>query len=223
MEVSKVNCYLCDRQMPHQVTWRSVFFHEPEDVCCSRCRTGFEEIAAGCPICSAEGEGKCLDCVQWEATEYQGLIDSGTSLYRYNPPMKEYLHRYKFLQDVILSEVFASVLKEELQKQKSIIVPIPMNDEKLKLRTFSQVDRLLDAASIPYTHLLGKNRVALGGKSKAERIEMQNVFWWNEKQVPKKILLFDDLYTTGSTVRMAAKVLKDKGAKEIKIVTLIRA
>ncbi|ANU27726.1 competence protein ComF [Planococcus versutus] len=137
--------------------------------------------------------------------------------------MKEYLHRYKFLQDVILSEVFASVLKEELQKQKSIIVPIPMNDEKLKLRTFSQVDRLLDAASIPYTHLLGKNRVALGGKSKAERIEMQNVFWWNEKQVPKKILLFDDLYTTGSTLRMAAKVLKDKGAKEIKIVTLIRA
>ncbi|EGA89236.1 late competence protein [Planococcus donghaensis MPA1U2] len=137
--------------------------------------------------------------------------------------MKEYLHRYKFLQDVILSEVFVKVLQETLRNEKSVIVPIPMNEEKLKKRTFAQVDRLLDAAGIPYIHLLGKNEVGLGGKSKAERTALQDVFWWNGKPVPEKVLLFDDLYTTGSTLRLAAKVLKEKGAKEIKVVTLIRA
>ncbi|ANU24803.1 competence protein ComF [Planococcus donghaensis] len=137
--------------------------------------------------------------------------------------MKEYLHRYKFLQDVVLSEVFSTIIHAELRNEKSVIVPIPMNEEKLKARTFSQVDRLLDAASIPYTHLLEKNEVSLGGKSKMERLALQDVFWWNGKPVPEKILLFDDLYTTGTTLRIAAKVLKEKGAKTIKILTLIRA
>ncbi|WP_236610221.1 ComF family protein [Planococcus halocryophilus] len=218
-----MNCYLCDRGMPLQVTWRSIFFNVREEVVCLRCQTEFERIETGCPICSALGDGECFDCCQWEKTEYAGLIDSGKSLYRYNPAMKEYLHRYKFLQDVILSEVFAKELKEELRGRKSVIVPIPMNEEKLRQRTFSQVDRLLDAAGITYTHLLGKNEVGLGGKSKAERTALQDVFWWNGKPVPEKVLLFDDLYTTGSTLRLAAKVLKGKGAKEIKVVTLIRA
>lgn len=218
-----MKCYLCERAMPLQVTWRSIFLNEREDVVCLRCQTEFERIKTGCPICSAVGNEKCLDCCKWEKTEYAGLIDSGKSLYRYNPAMKEYLHRYKFLQDVILSEVFVEVLQEELSNEKSIIVPIPMNEEKLKQRTFAQVDRLLDAAGIPYTHLLGKNEVVLGGKSKAERTALQDVFWWNGQPVPEKVLLFDDLYTTGSTLRLAAKVLKGKGAKEIKVLTLIRA
>ncbi|WP_223634033.1 ComF family protein [Planococcus sp. 4-30] len=218
-----MNCYLCDRMMLPHVSWRSIFFNELEEVICLRCRAGFERTAAGCPICSAPGEGKCLNCSQWETTEYAGVIDSGKSLYRYNHAMKEFLHQYKFLKDVVLSEVFASVLKEECSKQNSVIVPIPMNDVKLKERTFPQVDRLLDAASIPYTHCLGKNEVGLGEKSKSERMALQDVFWWNGQAVPEKILLFDDLYTTGSTMRLAAKVLKEKGAKEIKILTLIRA
>ncbi|MBT2570446.1 ComF family protein [Planococcus sp. ISL-110] len=137
--------------------------------------------------------------------------------------MKEFLHQYKFLKDAVLSEVFATVLKEELRSQKSVIVPIPMNEKKLKERTFSQVDRLLDSASVPYTHLLGKNEVGLGGKSKSERMALQDVFWWNGNPMPEKVLLFDDLYTTGSTMRMAAKVLKEKGVKEIKVLALIRA
>lgn len=218
-----MNCYLCDRCIPLQVTWRSIFFNERQEVICLRCQTEFERIEAGCPICSTVGAEKCPDCCEWEKTEYAGLIDSGKSLYRYNPAMKEYLHRYKFLQDVVLSEVFAKVLNEELRKTKSVVVPIPMNEEKLKQRTFSQVDRILDAASIPYTHMLGKREIGLGGKSKVERLAMHDVFWWNGQPIPEKILLFDDLYTTGSTLRLAAKVLKDNGAKEISTLTLIRA
>ncbi|WP_238323724.1 ComF family protein [Planococcus donghaensis] len=218
-----MECYLCDREIPLQVTWRGIFFNEREEVVCFKCQTKFERVKAGCPICNAVGDAKCPDCWDWEETEYAGLIDSGRSLYHYNPAMKEYLHRYKFLQDVVLSEVFSTIIHAELRNEKSVIVPIPMNEEKLKARTFSQVDRLLDAASIPYTHLLEKNEVSLGGKSKMERLALQDVFWWNGKPVPEKILLFDDLYTTGTTLRIAAKVLKEKGAKTIKILTLIRA
>ncbi|WP_244946822.1 ComF family protein [Planococcus soli] len=218
-----MNCYLCGRDMPVHVSWRSIFFNELESVICNRCRSSFELIAGGCPICSAPGEGLCQNCCKWETTEYAGLIDSGKCLYRYNPPMKEFLHQYKFLKDAVLSEVFAEMLKEVLDGQKSIVVPIPMNENKLKERTFSQVDRLLDTASVPYLHLLGKNEVGLGGKSKSARMALEDVFWWNGKPAPEKVLLFDDLYTTGSTMRLAAKVLKENGVKEIKVLALIRA
>lgn len=218
-----MNCYLCDRDMPRQANWRSLFLNELEEVICNRCRCSFERIEAGCRFCGFRGAEICSDCSKWEATEYAGVIDSGKSLYRYNPAMKEYLHQYKFLKDVVLAEVFAPVLWEELRSQKAVIVPIPMNENKLKERTFPQVDRLLDSASLPYVHLLGKSEVGLGGKSKADRMALQGVFWWNKKPVPEKVLLFDDLYTTGSTMRLAAKALKAEGVKEITILTLIRA
>ena len=218
-----MNCYLCDRDMLRQANWRSVFLNELEEVICSRCRGSFERLEKGCRFCGASGAGICIDCSKWEATAYAGLIDSGKSLFRYNSPMKEYLHQYKFLKDVVLAEVFAPVLREEMRSQKAVIVPIPMNENKLKERTFPQVDRLLDAASLPYVHYLGKTEVRLGGKSKADRIALEDIFWWNGKPVPEKVLLFDDLYTTGSTMRLAAKALKARGVKEITILTLIRA
>lgn len=218
-----MNCYLCDQGMSIQVSWRSIFFNELQEVVCLRCRAGFEPAVPGCPICSAPGEGKCADCCEWETTEYAGLIDAGISLYRYNAAMKEYLHQYKFLKDIVLSQVFAADLREALYKQQTMIVPIPMNGNKLKERTFPQVDRLLDSAALPYTHLLGKKEIGLGGKSKSDRMALQDIFWWNGHPVPEKVLLFDDLYTTGSTMRLAAQVLKDQGVKEIKILSLIRA
>ncbi|WP_367281281.1 ComF family protein [Planococcus liqunii] len=51
---------------------------------------------------------------------------------------------------------------------------------------------------------------------------MENLFTWNGETVPKKLVLVDDLYTTGTTLRHAAKTLKDAGAEEIRIWTLIR-
>lgn len=217
-----MNCYLCDQRMPSQVSWRSIFLNELREVVCLRCRADFEHAAPGCPICSAPGEGKCFDCCEWETTDYAGLIDAGKCLYRYNAAMKEYLHQYKFLKDIVLSQVFAADLREALRNQHSMIVPIPMNDNKLKERTFPQVDRLLDSAALSYTHLLEKKEIRLGGKSKSDRLALQDVFWWNGTPVPEKVLLFDDLYTTGSTMRLAAQVLKEQGVKEIKILSLIR-
>ena len=63
--------------------------------------------------------------------------------------MKEFLHQYKFLQDVALAKVFSQKLQQAFQKKEGIVIPIPMHPEKLKLRTFAQVDELLKAAQIP--------------------------------------------------------------------------
>ncbi|WKA52979.1 phosphoribosyltransferase family protein [Planococcus liqunii] len=97
-----------------------------------------------------------------------------------------------------------------------------MHAGKLIERTFPQVDRLLDAAEINYRHFLIKRDSVQGTKTKKERMAVENLFTWNGETVPKKLVLVDDLYTTGTTLRHAAKTLKDAGAEEIRIWTLIR-
>ena len=61
-------------------------------------------------------------------------------------------------------------------------------------------------------------------KSRSERIHIPQVFQINPQVeiIGKHILLIDDIYTTGSTLRHAAKLLKESGAERIQSLTLAR-
>lgn len=219
-----MNCYLCDQLLRFVPSWRGIFLHELPEVLCRECRSGFLKLdKTGCRLCSKPGEGECRDCLFWEAHGYQGLIRSGTSLYSYNEAMKNWFHQYKFLKDVVLAEVFANDLKGILANESAAIVPIPLHPEKLYERSFSQVDQLLVSAGVPYSHLLEKCGDTLGEKNRQQRIATQQLFRLNGEPVPQEILLVDDLYTTGTTMRHAAKTLKQGGAQNIRMLTLIRA
>ncbi|RAZ79711.1 ComF family protein [Planococcus halotolerans] len=137
--------------------------------------------------------------------------------------MKDYFHQFKFLQDVVLAEVFAEELVKAVRKTKAAAVPIPMNPVKLRERTFAQVDSILEAGGADYVHLLQKNEEVQGEKNKGERISTRGLFTLNGNSVPKNIVLVDDMYTTGTTLRLAAKILKEAGAETVAFVALIRA
>lgn len=218
-----MNCYLCENRLEIKPSWRDLFFMDREETICITCRNAFEPIKEGCAICSVSGTQLCIDCSNWETTEFRGVIDDGKCLYAYNAAMKDFFHQFKFLQDVILAEVFADELREALKKTTATIVPIPMNPHKLMARTFSQVDSMLSAAGTNYIHLLDKNEEVQGEKTRQERIETRGLFTLNGNKVPKRIILVDDMYTTGTTLRLAAKLLKDAGAEEVKFLALIRA
>lgn len=168
-----------------------------------------------------EKANNVFDFSDFIGTEYEGVLAQVRSLYTYNEAMKNYLHQYKFLQDVALANVFAGELKAiSLQ---GIVVPIPMHPEKLKIRTFSSVEELLRQAAIPFHPLLTKTTTSeQGKKSKKERLEAENLFELINEVQPKHYILFDDIYTTGATVHQAAKVLMDAGAASVEAVTLIK-
>lgn len=219
-----MTCLLCGSETIALPSWRRLFCNDIEEAVCQGCKGRFEVAGdAGCIKCGLPGNDLCQDCLYWESTQYSGLIDAGKSLYLYNEAMKSYLHQYKFLQDAALSAVFAADLNRSLKKEQSILVPIPMKKENLKERTFPQVDLALDAADLPYLHLLDKNGDVQGKKSRAGRMAAEGLFSWNGAAVPKRLILVDDLYTTGTTMRHAAKVLKEAGAEEIRVFSLIRA
>ncbi|HSJ37901.1 MAG TPA: ComF family protein [Planococcus sp. (in: firmicutes)] len=218
-----MNCYLCGNKLEANPSWRDLFFLDKPETVCRSCREAFEPIVNGCRMCGAAGADFCSECSHWETTEFGAMIDSGKCLYAYNPAMKEYLHQFKFLQDAVLAEVFSDELAKAVKKTKAVAVPIPMNPLNLKSRTFAQVDSILEFGGVDFQHLLSKNEEIQGEKTREERLKTRGLFTLNGNPIPKKIVLIDDMYTTGTTLRLAAKLLKEAGAKEVGFIALIRA
>lgn len=149
---------------------------------------------------------------------------SATALYEYNEAMKEYLHQLKFLQDIALVKVFRQELYMRLKKEKALILPIPMHPEKQQERTFSHTEELLKAAHISYSQLLEKTTTATqSSKNREERLNVAPLFRLKTGvQVEhQNYLLFDDIKTTGTTLKHATEVLMAAGAKNVQYFTLI--
>ncbi|WP_318615801.1 ComF family protein [Sporosarcina sp. YIM B06819] len=197
-------CLLCQQAIASTPSWQALL--------------GLEKQTNICPDCSKKFQ-------RADNKEESDILDRITSLYSYNEAMREYLHQFKFLQDIRLAEVFADELRTSLIGD-AIIVPIPMHPEKKIQRTFAHVDELLTSARIPYMHLLEKlDTVAMGEKSKAQRLAMKPLFAVKKGTtiLPSTYILVDDIYTTGTTLCHAATVLKEAGATRVEAITLIRA
>ena len=192
-------CLLCERDLLSLDRWQTLVERSWPQTICERCANKFERHD------SQATEVKCL--------------------FRYNEAMKDFLHQYKFMHDVVLAMVFRNEIYAALANCQEVIVPIPMHPAKLKQRTFAQVDELLKAAQIPFTHLLEKTTTETQvGKSKAERLQTQPLFTIlkNNKIEPKDYIIVDDIYTTGTTIRHAQQALLEAGAKSVKAFVLIK-
>ena len=201
------NCLLCGTPINEQVTWRWLLGNEYPKTICLECENEFEPVVE-----SAEDQ-----------SEPENL--NLQSLYQYNDKMKDYLHRYKFMHDVVLAKVFRNQIRKHLAKRSETIVPIPIHPLKLKERTFAHIDELLQAADLPYQHYLEKvTTETQAEKSREERINTQQLFKLkpNMNVKSKELILVDDIITTGTTIRHAKQVLFENGAKSVKAFTLIR-
>jgi ComF family protein len=139
---------------------------------------------------------------------------------------------------VLLFIVFSRYWKEN---RPDLIVPVPLHTKKLKRRGFNPSFFLVrEWASIALTLDDGfqvipiaedillrtrwtKSQTGLGRKDRLKNIK--NAFSVNDSSRinQKKILLIDDVYTTGATADECAKVLVAAGASRVDVLTLARA
>lgn len=194
-----LNCLLCDRELHQNIGWKELLLKTVPQTTCPRCEQRFQRI---------------------EQQQEEGIV----SLFRYNEAMKDYLHRYKFLHDILLAKVFNKILHEQLKNETRLIIPIPMHPENLRLRTFAHIDELLKAANIPFAHHLIKLSIEQQSlKTREERLQTPQLFEViNPAAIKdKSLLVVDDIYTTGTTLNHAKKALLDAGAKIVDGFTLI--
>ena len=171
-------------------------------------------------------EKECRDCI-FISSRFTP-VRSIRCLLDYNSEVKMMMHRYKFVRDIALAEVMAGFIDIK-EWQYDHIVPIPVSEHRLEERGFNQITEVLKRSRTAYTELLATDKVKLQSeRSKAERIDSDNPFSFDagEKDVKildKRILIVDDIYTTGITVHHAAETIMQRNPSSVDVLTFSKA
>lgn len=162
-------------------------------------------------------------------------FDHQIKLYKYENIIRDKIIDYKFHEKAYLSATFEKmIIKNEkiysFLKKYDIILYVPMFKKHKLLRGYNQAELIAKRMSKTLgIHLEKNNLIKIKDTKKQStltkaqrRINIKNVFKVSkpEKIKNKRIILFDDIYTTGSTVNECSRVIKEAGAKEIAVVTI---
>ena len=159
---------------------------------------------------------------------------SGIYFLSYAGALKNALHAVKFQRRKALGRELGRWFLPSLQALPlpfDLIVPIPLHWRKRMTRGFNQVELLFEAYVSEHTGYLPKllqrrkSTPPLFGLGREERRQViEGAFSVNAKYLNllrgKRVLLLDDIVTTGATVAEAARVLRAAGAVEVRVLAL---
>ena len=211
---------------------------------CLHCRTRIATpVSPLCPTCGVpfrtrnDADHPCAHCLRHPphfgcaraCTIYDAADNSGH-------PLKAVLQQYKYNRDVWLAGPLGALLLERTPlavHTYDIMVPVPLHVQRLRWRGFNQAQLLArplaHAAGIlldPYS--LERVRPTRPQVELDERERRHNVAGAFRVAQPKavagcRILLVDDVYTTGATVDECSRVLLRAGARSVDVLALARA
>lgn len=226
------NCLLCQMPLTNSLTIRELFSFQRQQapVVCSKCLGTFirikkEESCLGCSR-SQKDQEYCPDCLKWQKW-YPELKIEHTAFFEYEESFKNWLHRYKFQGDIRLSQIFISEIQQVFrQNRDACIVPLPISLTSKEERGFNQCEEILRAAKVPFVHLLENIHTGekQSEKDRQERLHTRQPFQIQpiRLSLDQKIILFDDVYTTGRTIVHAKQLLASFGYKDVISFTLGR-
>ena len=190
---------------------------------CVSCRTPFHNRF---PL---DDEGRCALC-------RSGLrgFDAAYSFGFYDGVLRQLIHLYKYRKVRTLAGPLGDLLLRALPRDEAFdcVTPVPLHWRKRWQRGFNQADLLARwiawRTGIPRTRLLRRLRFTASQSSLSNTSRRRNVsaaFACRrpDRAVGRKILLIDDVMTTGSTAAACALALKRAGAARVVLLTLARA
>ena len=159
-------------------------------------------------------------------------------LFRYEDEIRKLLIRYKFYNEPWIYNFFVNfILKNEKScgflKKYDIIIPVPIHKKRKQKRGYNQSEIISRKIARSIENLEYKNNILVKTKNtiaqsmldkKERKLNSKNAYEIkNENLIKnKKILLLDDIYTTGSTVNECSKMLIEAGAKKIGIIVIAK-
>lgn len=206
----------------------------PMDVCAS-CKKALPWMQASCTRCalplaqSADGCGSCRD--------QSLLFDRAQAVFRYDAPLDQLLLRFKFHQDLASGRVLAELLCVATEQAAwlagiDVVTAVPLSKARLRQRGYNQALLLANtwAAHHGVTHasqalVRSVERPAQSGLSQTQRRKnVRGVFAVRQPEAfaGKRVLLVDDVMTTGATVNEASKTLLRAGAASVRVLVVAR-
>ena len=178
-----------------------------------------------------------INCIKDYTKNNKKYFDYLYSALKYENEVREKIIKYKFNENSYLYKTFAKIIIKDKKiygflKLYDIIIPVPMHKFKKSVRGYNQSELLaneiakqMELAFEKAVLIKIKNTKVQSTLTKTQRREnVKNVFFVTDatKIKDKKIILIDDIYTTGCTVNECSKVLKQSGAREICVVTIAK-
>ncbi len=229
-----LNCIFCDMPISRNNRY-------------SMCKSCYEKIIfinEACPKCGKPIENIHLDkkiyvdnCGYCEDRNF--LFDRNISFLEYNETSIKFVFGLKYGMKTYLSKIMAEIMFDiiKLYYEKEIskidfICFVPLSKKRYKERGFNQSEKIAFYLSkylqIPIINAIErkKNTKRLFKLSKNERKkELRNAFNISKKYENNlegaRIILIDDIFTTGSTVDEISKVLKMNGVEQIIVMSFL--
>jgi predicted amidophosphoribosyltransferase len=228
-------CALCGRALLDiEETWYGL---------CKNCRLGISIAdSERCGVCGRpliSEIGVCLPCRNGGNRSYDRVM----CLFPYIGKFQKLLAAYKYGRSKALGNFFQEILKKELNSlplsecSGPVLVPVPPRPGKIKGSGWDQVEFLAKLLEREYRKKPGKKTVPSGTeqtplllpvkrclkrlstKSQKElngdmrRINLAGNI--HVKNAPKEVIVFDDVFTTGSTLDACAEALKRAGTEKV--------
>jgi ComF family protein len=202
-------CTECNKELP--------FVVQPM---CEKC---------GKPLKDSAHAVYCHDCFK-QSHEY----DQSWAVFVYEGIVRQTIYRFKYGDHPEYAKYLGIFMAKQLQQlakcQADLIIPVPIHHTRKKQRGYNQAEKLVKVISyethIPYDSSvllrIKETKPQSGLSPKQRKNNLKKAFGISDdsKIKQKKILLVDDIYTTGSTADCCSRLLKQKGAKEVYVLSL---
>lgn len=160
--------------------------------------------------------------IRFKADHYKAL-----AIYEYNDFIKNQIYLYKGCYDYELRTIFLNLFFKEIGTiyKGYKMVPIPSYEEDDEIRGFNHVVEAFECLGLKMYKILEKTahhkQATKGAKDRKGILKYLAI----KEQIDlskDKILLVDDIYTTGSTTKTAIRLIEKLNPKEIKVLVLAK-
>lgn len=202
-----------------------------------------------CGVCGKLGEGYLCGKCEKELKKYEVIEESINNnilnkeridkmyIFKYTELVRNLILQYKFNDKAYLYRTFCEFIVKNKKvfdfiKSYDIIIPVPIHKARMRERGYNQSELIAKELAKKlglkvYTDVLIKiknNKVQSTLSSKERKINTKNVYKLVnlEKIYNKRVLIFDDIYTTGATINSCIEEVKKANVKKIGILTLAK-
>ena len=179
----------------------------------------FDKDICICSKCQNELEPKFI---RFKINGYKA-----TSIYDYTPFIKNLIYTYKGCFDYEMNEVFLNLFFKEIKlKYKGYkIIPIPSYYKDDETRGFNHVVEAFKRLDLELLQIIKKtahHKQADRGSNDRKEIKKYLVLKSNISLEKQRVLIVDDIYTTGATMKAAINLVEKLNPREIKVLVLAK-
>jgi len=224
-------CVICRRSVESRALgvacedcWRATRLFTADEASCWKCGAPL----GGTEVYSNRAEVRChqCDCFVFTAARACGLYEKALREVVLN------LKRQPHVPEFVVNSLVNTASREPLN-ESTIVVPVPLHPQRLQMRGFNQASIIaraissslqlpINEVSLKRTSHTEKYRAGLDAKGRSDTVEEAFAVVHPRSIVGEKILLVDDVFTTGATAASCSTALLGAGADTVNVLTIAR-